>query len=95
MSCRSGLSPHAAELVQLGSDAEGVRFGPPTRNRHYTGFHKFQTLEETSDLLDAAQAVRDRANLVPDSASRPPSIRDALKNLLPNTEIIERSALTM
>jgi hypothetical protein len=62
VSCRSGLSPHAAELVQLGSDAEGVRFGPPTRNRHYTGFHKFQTLEETSDLLDAAQAVRDRAN---------------------------------
>jgi hypothetical protein len=29
---RSGLSPHAAELVQLGGDAEGVRFGPPARN---------------------------------------------------------------
>jgi hypothetical protein len=57
VSCRSGFSPHAAELVQLGSDAEGVRFGPPTRNRHYTGFHEFQTVEETGDLLDAAEAA--------------------------------------
>jgi hypothetical protein len=52
-------------------------------------------LLRSTGAMHFRSAVRDRANLVPDSASRPPSIRDALKNLLPNTEIIERSALTM
>jgi hypothetical protein len=52
-----GLSSYSAHPRHLGGVWEGGGLGPPVRQLYYSGFHKFQAVEESGDLLRAAEMV--------------------------------------
>jgi serine/threonine protein kinase len=55
---RLRLSCHAGILRYLAGSANWSNVRPPARHRYQSGFDQFQVIEESGDLLDAADMVR-------------------------------------